>query len=80
MHRLRKLTVIAAMAGGLLGRARPTPRSPRRPTTPSAPTPTTTSPCARSRTGSTMCKDSNGKDIDCPQPKVRLRLGATAAG
>jgi len=80
MHRLRKLTVIAALAGGLLwtGEAHATIT----PTPDDAKCTYTNDHIAvcTLKDGSTMCKDNNGKDIDCPQPQVRLRLGVKAAG
>ena len=79
MHRLRRLTVIAVMAGSLLfaGEAQAT----------ITPTPDDAS-CTYTndniavctlKDASKMCKDHNGMDIDCPQSSVRLRLGLTAA-
>ena len=80
MHRLRKLTVVAVMAGGLFwtGEAHAT----------ITPTPDDAS-CTYTnaniavctlKDGSKMCKDHNGIDIDCPAKSVRLRLGVIAAG
>ncbi len=75
MHRLRKLTFIAAMAGGSLwsGEAHatitPTPDDAK-----CTYTNDNISICTL-KDGSQMCKDRYGMDIDCPKTKERPQAG-----
>jgi len=79
MNRLRKFTLMAVIAGGLLwtGDAQasitPTPDDAK-----CTYTNDNIAVCTL-KDGSKMCKDNNGMDIACPQPKVRPGFGLTAA-